>query len=279
MTILITGATGRVGKSVVNILHSAGIPILLATRSGTGESPIKAVKFDWLDKTTYGAPFEADSHIDKVFLIQPPVFDSLAYVKPFVELGITKGVKRFVFVSSSALKKGDFVHGKVHEYLEGLGIDYAILRPTSFIENFGTFFCYGIREMDQIFTASGDGKLALVSVDDVAEAARDALLAEKSPNSDIEIVGTQLYSYDEAVALLSEVIDRKITHKKLALENFQQALQGFGIEEKYAGMVAYIDVQTAAGIQEAITKTPVCLLESVLCSTTSRPTKTYGLKP
>jgi festuclavine dehydrogenase len=67
----------------------------------------------------------------------------------------------------------------------------------SFVENFGTFFCYGIREMNQIFTASGDGKLALVSVDDVAEAARDALLAEKSPNGDIEIVGTQLYSYDE----------------------------------------------------------------------------------
>jgi festuclavine dehydrogenase len=55
---------------------------------------------------------------------------------------------------------------------------------------------------------------------------------------------------------LSEVIGRKITHKKLTLENFQQALQGFGIEEKYAGMVAYIDVQTAAGIQEDITKTP-----------------------
>lgn len=132
MTILITGGTGKVGRCLVKLLEATKQPILLATRSGTFDGPHKAVKFDWFNQDTYEAPFSGYPSIDKVFLIQAEVFDPLAYIKPFVELAIVKGVKRFVYVSSSALEEGSLVNGKVHAYLAHRGVDYCVLRPTTF---------------------------------------------------------------------------------------------------------------------------------------------------
>jgi len=51
--------------------------------------------------------------------------------------------------------------------------------------------------MNSIITAAGDGKVPFVGVDDVAQAAYDALFAENSPNTDYIVIGPSLYSYDE----------------------------------------------------------------------------------
>ncbi|KJA18757.1 hypothetical protein HYPSUDRAFT_69673 [Hypholoma sublateritium FD-334 SS-4] len=257
MTILVTGATGRVGRCLIKRLHAAKQPILLATRSGSFDEPHKAVKFDWFDGKTYEAPFDVVSAIDKVFLIQPAVSDPLVYLKPFVELAITKGVKRFVYVSSSALEAGDMVHGKVHEYLARRGVDYYVLRPTTFTENFGVAFRPTINMFDSVFSASGGGKSAFVSVEDVAQAAFTALVAEKSPNlRDPIVVGPQLYSMDEAAEILSNVLGRKITHEDLSPEEYTQRLKNIGMEAKYAEMLAFIQSKYANGSEEAAAKLP-----------------------
>ena len=61
-----------------------------------------------------------------------------------------------------------------------------------------------IRAYNQIASVAKDGRLALVAADDIAQAASDALLDEKSWNSDRYIVGPELFSYDEVCTLLRE---------------------------------------------------------------------------
>jgi len=133
MTTLITGGTGKTGGRLAQLLQENDHPVIIASRSGTAPSPLKAVKFDWLDSSTFKNPFNAANDIDKVYLIAPPIFDSLPVVKPFIDYAISRGVKRFVHGSSSAMDKGDITDGKIHEYLVDLGVDYTILRPTWFI--------------------------------------------------------------------------------------------------------------------------------------------------
>ena len=57
-------------------------------------------------------------------------------------------------------------------------------------------------------------------------------------------------------ALLSDILGRKIMHRKLTSEEFQKALLNFGMEEKYAGMLLYIHEQIASGNEAAVTKMP-----------------------
>lgn len=59
--------------------------------------------------------------------------DLLAGMKPFTEFAISKGVKRFVLLTSSTIPLGGHGHGKVHEYLVERGVDYGVLRPTWFM--------------------------------------------------------------------------------------------------------------------------------------------------
>ena len=133
MTILITGGTGKTGLPLAKIAHAANWPALVASRSGNVPEPLKGVKFDWFDPATYENPFKADPQIDRVYLVLPVTLEPLKYLKPFVELALSKGVKRFVLLSASQIEAGGPLHGLVHQYLIDLGVEYTVLRPTWFI--------------------------------------------------------------------------------------------------------------------------------------------------
>ena len=136
MTILVTGGTGKTGLILSRLLEEANQSFLIASRSGTAPSPYKAVKFDWFDNKTFGNPFKADFNIDRIYLVLPSVIDQLTIVKPFIDLAISKGVKRLVLLSGSQTEIGSPTMGKVHEYLLDIKVDYAVLRPTWFMGMF-----------------------------------------------------------------------------------------------------------------------------------------------
>ncbi|KDR83085.1 hypothetical protein GALMADRAFT_238897 [Galerina marginata CBS 339.88] len=263
MTTLITGGTGKTGGKLAQLLHDAKHNVLIATRSGVAPAPFKAVKFDWFDQTTFENPFKVDSNIDKLYLIVPAVVDVLPVVKPFIDLALSKGVKRVVFCSASPQEKGDPCHGKVFEYLVDIGVDYAVLRPTWFIENFSYSFLPGILAYDKIFTPAKDGRVPFVGVEDIAKAAFDAFVAKESPNTDYYIVGPKLYTHDEVAAILSEIVGRKITHERVTEEQTVEGFTGLGIPEDYSKMLTGLLVGVANGSEEAIFTSPKTIVGKV----------------
>ncbi|RDB27553.1 Agroclavine dehydrogenase [Hypsizygus marmoreus] len=229
-TILLIGGTGKTGLPLAHLLDKANYPFLVATREPAKvPAPFKSVSFDWLDASTFMNPFKVNPGIDRVYLISPAVHDVLPIVKPFVELAIQEGVKRFVLLSSTPTPKRGPYLGKIHEYLEGRDIDYAVLRPTWFIENFGPLFLRNILVDNAVFSTTKDGRDPFVSVDDIAKVAFKALTYEKSRNTEHTIVGPELYTYDEVF-----FSRRNITHKRLTQEDGKAFWLGFGLPEDYA---------------------------------------------
>src|SRR5664279_2911220 len=98
-TILLTGGTGKVASRIARLLSTNGNEVLVASRSGTspGLPGCNGVKFDWLDASTYGRPFENNS-VSAVFLVAPPIMDCLPPMKAFIDLAVKSGVKRFVLL-------------------------------------------------------------------------------------------------------------------------------------------------------------------------------------
>ncbi|KAF8646466.1 hypothetical protein AX16_007203 [Volvariella volvacea WC 439] len=213
-TILVTGGTGKTGSVLAQKLQAAGYSTLVTTRNPSKVAPpLKGVKFDWLDKSTYDNPWNVDPNIDRVYLVLPEIPNDFDYVKPFIDLAVAKGVKRFVLLSATVFEKGKPGSGITHEYLENLGVEFHALRPTWFFENFTTIFLGPIKAKNEFPTTTKQGKVPFISVDDITEVAKESLIADKAPNTDTFILGPELLTYDEAAEILSEVIGRKITHK------------------------------------------------------------------
>ncbi|KAK0475043.1 hypothetical protein EDD18DRAFT_1313306 [Armillaria luteobubalina] len=253
MTILLTAGTGKTAIRIARLLKDANQPVLLTSRKGVVPEPFKGVKFDWLDPSTFENVFTADPNIDRIYLVSPAgSIDPLPPMKPFLDLAVKKGVNRFVLLSASALEAGHPAMGKVHEYLLSLKVDYAVIRPSWFFENFSTLHLPNIKERNTIVTASADGKIGFISADDIADLAVSALTEEKSHNTDHILTGPELLSYDDVADIFTEVLGRKITHTRITIEQLKKRYIDFGLPEDYADMLSSLDGLNANGVEEKL---------------------------
>lgn len=269
-TILLTGGTGKISSRITPPLSANGNDVLIASRSGT--SPVlpgcKGVKFDWLDISTYDNIFK-NASISAAFLVAPPIMDCVPPMTAFIDLAIKNGVKRFVLLSASVLDDGDgLIMSEVSSYLKGLKVEYAVLQPTWFMENFSEVgHLPTIRDQNQIISATGEGKIPFVSADDVAAVAFRALTDEAPHNTEHLILGPALWSYDEVAELLSRRLNRKITHIKISEQDFANRLANF-IPEDYAKMLAELETVIKNSGEER--------LNDVVLEITGREPKRFG---
>ncbi|KEZ40128.1 AFUA_2G17970 family ergot alkaloid biosynthesis protein [Scedosporium apiospermum] len=278
---LILGGTGTVGSRVTHHLRKEGHPALIASRSakGNGEGPLAAkgaVYFDWYDESTYLNAFNHPlavgcGGIRGIFIVAPPSTNMAPAIQAFIDLAKGKGVRRFVFVSASSVSMGDEVlGGLVHKYLYELGsageIEWAVLRPCWFMENFITqrervdFSPEG----GVIYSATGEGRIPFVSADDVAECAACLLLDPDPPNSDFLILGPEALSYGDAAKILSEVLQKPVIHKDLTVFEMEARLRSFGISEDYAKILGAMETNVKHGSEDRMD-------DSVLAITGKRP--------
>jgi nucleoside-diphosphate-sugar epimerase len=220
MTTLLTGGTSQIGLALAQRLKAAGKGVVFGTRTPSKiPSGYKHVLLDWADPSTFENPFSStESKIDTVYILAPPItLNALEITKPFIDLAIEKGVKRFVLLSATIIEKGGLMAGEIHEYLDSKGVDYFVLRPTWFIgmcplpntrvsnpsvtddvdtENLFTAQAFTIRGQGEIITAVPKGRIPFVSVEDIAQAAFE-YITQGSSTKDKLIIGPEVLTYDE----------------------------------------------------------------------------------
>ncbi|KDQ27409.1 hypothetical protein PLEOSDRAFT_1089325, partial [Pleurotus ostreatus PC15] len=260
MAILITGGTGKTGSRLARQLHEHGLTAYITSRSpGTVPAPHKGVKFDWSDTSTFENPFkaaaDANDHIDGVYLVSPNFPDMAAVAASFIDLAVKHGVKRFVLLSATQLNKGDIMMGAIHEYLDKKGLDYCVLRPSWFQENFlmPEYLSLIVKE-NIIVSAAGDGRVPWISADDIAATAVKAFTAETIEQRDLYVVGPELLSYDDVAALFTDILGRRITHKRVSEAELKEDFIAFGLAEPIATALAFLNTVIASGGEEAVTK-------------------------
>ena len=134
-TILLTGGTGKISSRIAPLLSKNGNHVVVASRSGNSISlpNVNGATFDWMDPSTFANLFEGNS-ISAIFIVAPPVFDCISIVRPFIDLAIRKGVKRFVILGATSIDPNDGpMAGQISKYILSLNVEYAILRPTWFM--------------------------------------------------------------------------------------------------------------------------------------------------
>lgn len=248
---LITGGTGTTGSRVAAALTGQGMTVRTASR--TPAPGTHQVRFDWADPTTHGP---ALTGTDGIYLV-PPIGDSAPArpMVPFLERALEAGVRRFVLLSSSAITEGDPGVGEVHQAVRQLAPEWAVLRPSWFMQNFvtpGHLHIQSIRTADEIVTATGQGRVAFVDADDIAAVAVRALTDERPHNAAHLITGPEALGYADVAEAVSKVSGRAIRHRPVPVAEFRERLIAIGIPEAFARMLAAMDDSIAHGSEDRV---------------------------
>jgi uncharacterized protein YbjT (DUF2867 family) len=221
--VLITGATGNVGESVLNLLAAQGASV----RAGIRKSPSAAaqrtgvsyVHFDFADPTTYRP---ALTGVERLFLVRPPaIADAKQFINPFIDAAKEAGVRHVVFLSLLGVEKNPVVpHRAIEDHILAVGLPYTFLRPGFFMQNLSTTHRREIAERNEIFIPAGKGKTSFIDTRDIAAVAARVLTEPGHENRAYALTGAEASDYYEVAAILSEVLGRRIVYANPSLPRF-----------------------------------------------------------
>lgn len=224
MTILITGATGNIGRLLVAELLARDLPVRALTRdpeSATASLPdgVSVVAGDLADAAD--SVFEG---VDRVF-----VFPADSGAEDFVERAVTAGVSRFVVLSSLAVSgrhardagsASEVHHGAVELAVTSRADDWTILRPGNFANNL-LAWAFPIRSGFPVRIPYPASSQVLTHEKDVAAAAAIALTEPGHSGRIYELTGPQSLSKVEQLAAISDAIGREIPWVEITPEEFR----------------------------------------------------------
>ncbi|MBL9103223.1 MAG: ergot alkaloid biosynthesis protein [Myxococcales bacterium] len=243
--ILVTGGRGKTGRRVAAGLRARGLAARVASRSADAAGE---VRFDWSDGDTFAA---ALVDVAAVYLVAPiGAAAPLAAMEPFLLRAIDAGVRRFVLLSASSLALDGPLMGRVHGWLQRHAPEWAVLRPTWFMQNFSEAqHAPTIEREGAIYSATGRGRVGFIDVEDIAEVAVAALTAPTSFDRDMILTGPELLTYDDVAALITAASGRQVRHVALSERALAERLASAGMPADYAAMLAAMDTAIAGGAE------------------------------
>ncbi len=235
--ILVIGATGNVGKYIVEGLIAKGESVKAASRSGKTNGAAEGVVFDFHDPASVENAF---SGVDRAYVMVPTGYiDVVSLVTPVLDVAIRHGVK-VVFQSVLGVDADDNIpYRQLELKLMHSGVPHVILRPNWFSDNFHTFWQAGLKQ-GVIAVPAADGHSSFIDVRDIADAAVSALTSDAFNGQDFNLTGPQAISYAEAAQLLSDALGIPVQYQAVSDDIFVENLVNAGVDAAYARFLASI---------------------------------------
>ncbi|WP_043360081.1 SDR family oxidoreductase [Belnapia sp. F-4-1] len=236
MTILVTGATGTVGRQVAEQLINRGADLRALVRDpakATLPAGVAAVQGDLLDVDSLRG---ALSGVSTLFLLNAVVPDEFTQALVALNLAREAGIERVVYLSvihSDRYVNVPHFAGKfaVERMIEGMGLNATILRPAYFMQN-----DLAIREVvtgHGVYPMPIGAKgLAMIDARDIGEIAAIELLrreraAAPLPADRINLVGPETLTGADVAAIWAEVLGRPVAYPGDDTAGFERNLRAF----------------------------------------------------
>ncbi|MGW0861078.1 NAD(P)H-binding protein [Streptomyces sp. NPDC002611] len=254
--ILVTGATGKTGRRVVRMLQERGVTVRAASRPSTPS-------FDWTDRSTWEPALRG---VTGMYLVVPGLGSPQAAqdIAAFARQASAAGSRRAVLLS---VPEGgaDQEHVLAAERaLEHAGLDWTVLRPRWFFQNFSEDFLHDPVMRGEVRLPAGDGKEAFVDAEDIAEVAVAALTEAGHAGWHYELSGPRLMTFGDAVAEIARATGRDLRYVPLTAEAYADEQRAQGVPEEWvqlsAGLYEYVRSGGLAslgdGVQRALGRAP-----------------------
>jgi len=229
--VLVTGATGRVGRVVVDQLLGAGIPVRALTRKPAVARLPAGVEVISGDLTVPESLDAGLQGVSAVFL----VWTALPATAPAVVERVATHAQRVVFLSSPHRTPHPFfqqpnpmagLHASIERLIAASGLASTIIRPTMFASNAFYWWAPAIRQGDVVRWPYGAAETAPIDERDIAAVAARALYEDGHAGGDYVLTGPESLSQAEQVRIIGDVIGRRIQFEELSPEDFRRETAG-----------------------------------------------------
>ncbi|MBA5225355.1 MULTISPECIES: SDR family oxidoreductase [Streptomyces] len=260
MSIVVTGATGHLGRLVVEQLlekvPAGQVTAVVRDESRAADLAARGVRLAVAD---YNAPETFDglfSAGDKVLLISGNEFAKgrVQQHKVVIEAARAAGVALLAYTSAPASLTASLAddHRGTEEALLASGLPYALLRNGWYHENY-TEQLGTVLEHGAVVAAAGEGRLSSAARADYAAAAVAVLTGEGHENKTYELGGDEAWSFAEYAAEISRQTGKEIRYTPVSTEQYAAILTGAGVPGPFAEMLANVDAAIAEGELEVTT--------------------------
>ena len=264
--ILVTGATGNVGRPLVTQLTAAGAEVRAVTRQSDAARMPAGVKV--VSTAVEGLPGAS-----AVFLNSRALGDEL---EQLVARACREGVTRLVALSAinaddDFTRQPSRFRGDRNKEVEQLavesGLEWVSLRPTVFITNFIGMWAPQIRAGDVVTGPFATASTAPIVDSDISAVAAEALLTDKLVGRKIPLTGPQAFTNAELVQIIGTVLSRPMHYQEVPAELMRERFLGLGFTPEFAD--AYIAFLEATVSKPALVTHEV---EKIL----GRPAETFA---
>lgn len=254
-TLLVTGASGKLGRQTVEfllkkhpeakIIATTRKPETLKDLAARGVE-VRAADFNQVE--SLAAAFKG---ADRLFLISTDAIGArVAQHANAINAAKAAGVKHILYTSypntdhSPALVAPD--HDATEKLIQKSGLSYTILRNSLYADNLLQSLVPAIAH-GNIIGSAGAGKIAYVTRQDCAEAAAEALASNSTESKTLDLTGPAGVDYSELANVVSEVTGKKIGYVDLSDADFQGALEKSGLPEMWAKVCVSFDQSAKQG--------------------------------
>ena len=210
--ILITGATGNVGKVLVKQLLDEGAPIRILVRDEQ-----KAADFGDRVKVAVGDLDKPDTFtaamrgVDRLYFVTPVTEQVVNLLKAAKQAGVKHVVKQSTLEADRSLGPGKW-HREQEELVKSMGFAWTFIRPTMFMSNTIEWWRATIKAQNAVYFPGGNGKVSPVAARDVAAVACTVLTRPGHEGQIYEVTGPEALTINEMVQVLAKILGRPLRY-------------------------------------------------------------------
>ncbi len=234
--ILVIGSTGTIGSAVLKNLQNKNVNVFAGVHSEKDipkvEPYAEAVPLDFNSPETLDQAMQGK---DRVFLVTPLMQDPDKITQLVADAAQKHNVKHIVRSTAAgadvnaSIAMGRWA-GASEEVIKASGLDWTILQPHSFLQNFISANSYTIKNQDVYYLPLGDARLAQLDVDDLGKVAALVLTSDDHFGKTYELSGLT-YTSVELAEIMSEVFGRKITYVDAPEADVRAGLLSYNLPE------------------------------------------------
>jgi len=270
-TYLVIGSSGKNGSRVVRKLRDLHHHALSTVRRDTHPTSDSRI-FEWQDRSTWASALQG---VDTLYIIHPDTSMLSAYeeIKALVDVSKEQNISKLVLLSG----RGQPSVERCEQLVKSSGLKWTIIRSAWFNQNFSEgHFVPAIQQGELTFMA-GSAKEPFVDLEDLTDVIVQSLIDDQHNGQIYEVTGADMYTFEEALHLIGEYLDKPLQYKHVDADTYRELLQHHGLPQDIAQHMAFafaeiLDGRNATvgdGVQQVLGRKPIAFRDFITTTFTT----------